>query len=344
MEEALLKQKIDSIFNKILNQKSDAWNLNINQWDWSCGVGLFGLVKAFQATRDVKYKEFIRNWFDKNGESRYYGSVNNVAPVNAVLFLLQEYGDEYSSTVCKDYAVWCMKYALRTTNGGFAHIWIGGDEDYKNQLWIDTIFMAGVFMLKYGVFTKNDALIKEALKQIDLHIECLIDPVNDLFYHGYQCIKKIHMGEHWGRGNGWMIASLVELIEVLKDNGYEVTKYIEVLKRVMKKAYDLKTEDGMLRTLLLVEESYKETTATSLFGYAALKGFQMGVLDERFLEWGNQIVKTVTGFIAENGAIAHCSYGTNPESREVYMTRPCDQSLYADGIVLMLLAQAIHHK
>lgn len=341
MNRQLLVDKIHCIYNKVINQKSGEWNLNINLWSWACGVGVFGLVKAYEATGNPKYKEFLEKWFVENENKRLFGSVNNVAPLPAVLFLAEVNGDSECLKICEEYADWCMNKSLRTCNDGFAHVWAGGDDDYKNQLWIDTIFMAGIFMLKYGMFAKNEQIIREALKQIDLHIDCLIDPENDLFYHAYHCINKEHLGQHWGRGNGWMVASLVELIDILKNSNFEISKYVEILRKVMNKAFSLKTPDGMLRTLLLVEESYTETTATSLFGYAALKGFQLDVLDERFNEWGRQVIDTISEYIDEDGIIAHCSYGTNPETKEVYMTRPCDQSLYADGIVIMLLSQGM---
>lgn len=341
IENTILRNKIDSIFNKIRNQKSDAWNLNIHRWDWSCGVGLYGLLKAFEATGDEKYIHFIRQWFDQNGPNHAFGSVNNVAPANAVLLLAENSEDPQYEKVCQAYADWCTKTALRTSNDGLAHVWEGGDEDYKNQLWIDTMFMAGIYLLKYGRYKNDPAIIEEALHQYGLHMGCLLDPQSELFYHAYHCVNKTFLGEHWGRGNGWMVVSLVELLQTLKDSAYDLDRTISVFKRVMEKAYSLRLESGMLRTLLLVEESYPETTCTALFGYAAWKGYTLGILDERFLEWGKTIGETIADFVSEDGNILFCSYGTNPESKEIYMTRPCDQSLYADGIVMMLLSLSL---
>lgn len=340
MIKSVAVQKIDAIFNKVIHQESDEWNLNINLWSWSCGVGMYGIMKASEVTGDTRYKSFMEKWFEDNHNNHLFGSVNNVAPVSAVLFLAEKSREEKYLAVCREYSDWCMYKALRTCNGGLAHVWQGGDEDYKNQLWIDTIFMSGIFMVKYGLYIKDESIIREGIKQLDLHIDCLIDQENDLFYHAYHCIDNKHLGQHWGRGNGWMVGSLVEVIEVLRESGYEISRYAEILGKVMEKAYSVKVENGMLRTLPLVGESYIETTATSLFGYAALKGFRVGILDRKFADWGCRIVKTVIGLISDDGRIEHCSYGTNPETKEVYMTRPCDQSLYADGIVMMLLAES----
>jgi unsaturated rhamnogalacturonyl hydrolase len=235
-----------------------------------------------------------------------------------------------------------MRVALRTSNGGLAHVWEGGKEDFKNQLWIDSVFMAGIFMIRYAIYSSNDVLMKEALEQYNLHTKLLFDSNNDLFYHAYHCLDKKFLGEHWGRGNGWMAASLAELFSLLDTKKYYLSNYLQVFKKFMEKAYSLKENDGMLHTLLLHKDTYVETTATSLFGYAALKGFKLGILDKRFEDWGRQIISTVSGFISDDGKIEYCSYGTDPESKEVYATRQCDQSLYADGIVMLLLSEGMN--
>ncbi|RTE10288.1 glycoside hydrolase family 88 protein [Paenibacillus whitsoniae] len=41
----------------------------------------------------------------------------------------------------------------------------GGPDDYKNQIWIDTLIMAGIFMLRFALYDHNEACIEKALKQ-----------------------------------------------------------------------------------------------------------------------------------------------------------------------------------
>lgn len=341
---AEIKKTIDAIFYKMSSYRSELWNLNTNRWDWSNGVGLFGLVRAYETVSSEAYLQYIVDWFERNRNKHQFGSVNNVAPTNAVLFLLQKFGDSIYRDICEEYAQWCLKTALRTSNGGLAHVWEGGKEDFKNQLWIDSVFMAGIFMVKYALFSSNTELLEEALKQYQLHTDLLYDADNRLFYHAYHCLEKKCLGEHWGRGNGWIAASLAELFTVLDSQKYNLSGFVQLFKDFMERAYSLKEDDGMLHTLLLHKDTYVETTATSLFGYAALRGYKLGLLDKKFEDWGRQIISTVTGFISGDGKIEHCSYGTDPETKEVYATRQCDQSLYADGIVMMLLSEGIGSK
>ena len=64
--------------------------------------------------------------------------------------------------------------------------------DYKNQLWVDSIYMTCIFLVKYGLHYKNDEAIKLALEQSKIHTQCLFCEEADLFsMHIIALIKKI---------------------------------------------------------------------------------------------------------------------------------------------------------
>ena len=120
----------------------------------------------------------------------------------------------------------------------------GGLEDYKNQLWADSIFMAGMFMVAYGKEAGDKKLLADGIEQFKIHLECLYDADAQLFTHGYHCIEEKHLGAHWGRGNGWVVAALSEIFNILGAENCP-GNFKEVFKTVMAKAKSLKTESGM---------------------------------------------------------------------------------------------------
>lgn len=341
MDKKIIKNKIENIYNKISTLKSEEWNLNVNQWDWSSGVILYGLLNTYKVLCDEKYKKFLEDWFKINTSLRIVGSVNNCAPLNAALYLATENNEKLMSNICLEYSYWCRKVALKTSDNGWSHVWKGGDPDYENQVWADSLFMAGIFLLNYGIIFNDKFSFNEAIEQFDIHLKSLYDDKESLFYHGYHCLTRKPLGQFWARGNGWVVVSVIELIYGLQQMNMDCDKYVDMFKKVMEKAYSLTSPEGMLRTIITNKNAYLETTGTALFGFAAIKGYQLGVLDERFLVWARKIVESILGYINTDGYIAFCSYGTNPETEEVYLTRPVAQSIYADGIVLMLLSQAL---
>lgn len=334
------EQKMDNIFQKLSRLRSDAWNLDPYRWDWSCGVGLLGVGEGAVALDRGEWREFLASWFERVAEGTRVGSVNHVAPAN-VLLLLEGWGDaQRYAPVCDRYARWCRCEASRTSNGGWAHVWEGGDQDYCNQLWVDTVFMAATFLARYGLARGDEAAVAEALSQVEIHLDCLFDRSVGLFRHAYHCERKVHLGEHWGRGNGWMVASLVQLLDLLSPGSRSLEHLKCCFTRTMQTGFLHRCEGGLIRTLPLVPEAYLETTGSALFGYAALRGYKLGLLPEQFRDWGLRLATTVGESVNERGEIPRCSHGTNPDPRSVYLGLPFSQSLYADGIVLMLLAQA----
>lgn len=309
---------------------------HIDYWEWNQGVGLFGVVKAHEASGNAAYLDFLTQWFEKNKGTRRFGSVNCVIPAYAAYYLFRQTGGEDYRQICEEYADWAKNGALRTTNGGLAHVWsVGGLEDYKNQLWADSVFMAGIFMIVYGSFGRDRELFLEGIHQFSIHIKCLFDSDSELFSHGYHCLEQKRLGAHWGRGNGWIAAALAEILPLIKEED-EAADFAEVFVRVMERAYHLRAESGMLHTLLDAPDSYEEATASMLFGYAALAGYRMGILDGKFAKWARQIAASLRFY--ENGAVQQASGGTDCQDAPGYYNIPYTQSSYADGITLMFLS------
>jgi len=337
-----LQQGIDLVWRKLSNIAEDMGD-NVHFWEWTPGVGMFGIIKAYEATGEQRYSSFIENWAIENAEKIKFGSVNWVIPANVLQSSYLLTGEDNYLEACRKMAHWCLHEALRTSNGGYAHVWgegAGGLEDYRNQLWIDTLFMAGIFMLRFGKFDNNANLIEEALNQFNIHIESQFDRSCNLFYHGYHCLDQTTLGEHWGRGNGWAVVSLIELLDLLQDTSYDTSTYAEVFKAQMQSVYKLRMDNGMLRTLLKLESSYLETSASALFAYAAVKGYRLGLLDESYLSWGEQITDHIlSNHLGEDGTVLHASGGTDCQELEGYLKVPYQSRQYNAGIVLMLLTE-----
>jgi len=341
MKPSTVQDTLGLVFQRMITCYAGNWNTRIDDWNWNAGVAVYGAVRAYEATGNPLYKKWLKAWLHKNAPRRIVGSVNTVIGAFAALCLHREDGDPEYSALCSEYADWCLGNAVRTTNGGFAHVWeSGGLDDYRNQLWIDSLFMAGQFMLRFGVYDGRAALVEEGLRQFEIHLKCQFDEDQALFSHGYHCLEEKRLGAFWGRGNGWAAASMADLLEALRDSDHDLTYFRDVFIRQMDRAIGLKTESGMLRTLLPEEGAYEETTATALFGIAALKGYRLGILDERFLAWGRETVRATIGEIAENGQVLRASGGTDCQGRAGYLEVPYAETLFTYGIVLALMAEA----
>jgi unsaturated rhamnogalacturonyl hydrolase len=134
---------------------------------------------------------------------------------------------------------------------------------------------------------------------------------------------------------------MAELLECLNGREADQSRYRDVFTRLMERAYRLKLDDGLLRTLPEDEEAYPEATSAALFGYAALKGARLGMLDGRFEAWGRQIAATLIDDFNEAGTIRLASGGTDCQERAGYLKVLYTETLYAYGTLLMLFGETL---
>ncbi len=327
------------------NTRYDIENMNI--WEWWSGVGLYGVIRAHENLNEDCFRVFLEDWLEKNLGNRMYGSVNRVIPCCAAEYIGHVLETQKYKSICDEYAKWLTDEALRTQNKGLSHVWGPGKDGkelgppgLEEQLWADTMFMALLFVLRYGVDCGNQKLLCELIEQTQIHIDCLYSEQDKLAYHGFDCKKNIKIGEKWGRGNGWIAVFLAELIRY-DING--IPDYVtEVFCGMLRRAYELQSSNGMLHTVIDRDDTYLESTASMLFGYAALAGYGKGLLDEKYFIWAETILDNLE--FNENGSVLYASGGTDPSDMDTYANIPFKEAAYSHGIVMMFFSEYIKLK
>ena len=106
-------------------------------------------------------------------------------------------------------------------------------------------------------------------------ILCVNVPAFHQVEHG---IKKAKTNVPWGRGNGWVVFSMTELLEVLPEDHPKRNDLIEFLNTLCEGYLALQDDEGMWHQVLNDHESYPETSCTSMFIYAFSRGIRFGWL------------------------------------------------------------------
>ena len=157
------------------------------------------------------------------------------------------------------------KEALRFGDHVLQHT-VSVNNDFPEQAWADTLFMAGFFLLRMGVLLKEEALIDDALNQYYWHIKYLQDPESGLYYHGYNNITGDHMsGIKWGRANAWAAYTMSQ-VGVQLPQCYLYPKFLDVVGSLNDQLAALKlyqTENGLWRTIVDDAASYEEVSASA---------------------------------------------------------------------------------
>ena len=90
----------------------------------------------------------------------------------------------------------------------------------------------------------------------------------------------------WSRGNGWVMAGLVRVLQYLPMNHPDRPRFEQLFKDMAAKIVTCQQPDGLWRASLLDPEDYpaKETSGSGFFTYALAWGVNQGLLDRAKFE------------------------------------------------------------
>lgn len=155
-----------------------------------------------------------------------------------------------------------------------------GREDWW---WCDALFMAPPVLARLAAVTGDNRYL-EFLNTMfwDTH-DFLYDKEEHLFFRDQSYFdKKTPNGSKtfWARGNGWVMAGTVRVLQYLpKDDPFR-DRYVALLQEMAAAIKKIQGEDGLWRPSLLdaKEVPHPETSGSSFFCYALAWGINNGLL------------------------------------------------------------------
>ncbi len=321
----------------------------ISIWDWPQGVGLYGLHKMQEVMPDEKYRTFLKNWYEQRiAEGLPLKNVNTTAPMLTMLDFADENPDY--EKLAKEWAQWLIHELPRTEEGGFQHVTSGSGDGKtlilnEQQMWVDTIFMAVLFLNRAGMKYGRRDWIDEGLHQVLMHIKYLCDVHTGLFYHGWSFKERTHFGEvFWCRGDGWFTLGILDYLEMCRDMIPPSTRefILDTFRAQVKALSKLQAPDGMWHTVLDDPESYEETSGTAAIAAGIMQGIRTGVLDRAYRSVAEKAVEGILSNIAQDGTVMNVSSGT-PIGRDAehYRQIRIAPMAYGQSLTIFALVEAL---
>ncbi|WP_295767585.1 glycoside hydrolase family 88 protein [uncultured Mucilaginibacter sp.] len=88
---------------------------------------------------------------------------------------------------------------------------------------------------------------------------------------------------YWSRGNGWVVAAMVRVLEVMPKSAPHRQEYVTMLKDMLEALVPLQRADGYWNVSLMDPANYggKELTGTALFTYGMAWGVKNGIISKK---------------------------------------------------------------
>ncbi len=330
---------VKKIAERMIYGNDTEWNMNIKSFDWVPGVGLYGILTAYHTTKEKNYLDFLNEWAKLYLEDAYtQKTVNSTAPLLTILGLYEITEKPNYLKVCIDIADWIVTHAPLTKDGGLEHTVTEKVEGFSDQIWADTLFMVCIFLAKLGKLTGNESYSDFAVKQLVIHHKLLANPLDGLYYHGWNGAQRNHMSAvYWGRANAWIIYSTMEIIKINDsfEDANEIQAYIKKHAKSLKK---WQRSDGTFGTILNDTSSYSEISATAGIIAGIKMAVEQNILDESYLQVYQKGLAAVKAAVTEDGSVSGVSTGTPVmASAQEYKEISIRPTLYGQGLALLAL-------
>lgn len=244
---------------------------------WIRSVFFIGVMAIWQATNDKTYLEAALKWAEANrwqpGPNARLADDHCAGQIYVELYL--EYKDNKM-----------IRPIQRTFDRMIADSKPGREEWY----WCDALFMAPPVLTRLAAATEDCRYLDFMNRLWWDAAELLYDREYALFFRDQNYIiqpdgsgprEKNGQKIFWSRGNGWVMAGIVRVLQFMSDTYPARQKFIRLFKEIAIAVSKLQQTDGFWRASLLNPEHFpaRETSGTALFCYAIAWGINNGILD-----------------------------------------------------------------
>ena len=310
-----------------------------NDLDWTNAVLYRGMVDwAKMSEKQDGYTGYF-DWLKRIGRRNHYQMnksmyhADDIAVGQAFLELYQKYGDKrmlWPVQARTDFVVanpaecpMLINYSdIRTTD---------------RWTWCDALFMAPPVYARMYNITGNKKYLEFMDKEFRNTYNYLYDKEEHLFYRdGRYFDQRENNGKKvfWGRGNGWVLGGLVDLLNLLPKKSSYRPFYEQLFKEMCARVIETQSTDGYWHASLLDPASYPspETSATGFMVYALAYGVNAGYLNrEQYLPFIEKGWQAMLDAVDAQGKLCYVQpIGADPKKVTRSMTE-----VYGVGAFLM---------
>jgi rhamnogalacturonyl hydrolase YesR len=210
---------------------------------------------------------------------------------------------------------WALKKAPRSSKGVVYHL------DSKPQIWSDSTYMLPPFLAAAGYFD-------ESLINLYGYWDILFDTDAKLMCHIWDDDAKNFIRKaHWGGGNGWTLAAIARIYDLLpEERGTDKEKLAVKGKTLIDGVLAHIRSDSLFHDVIDDYGSFVETNLSQMLAYTIYRAIHSNWLDKSYLETAEKLYAAAKAKIDAFGLVQDCcgapsfdKAGVAPEGQAFYL-------------------------
>jgi len=308
------------------------------RWDWGEAIAIDGLWAAGTSADQAPLTDFAATETTRWLRSARAGDLDPMGPVDTAMELLER------GLLTDPHAL--LPGLVRLAD----HIVSVGDEvggisphGPDPTLFVDSLYGFPAFLFRLGRLTGNDDLGEHGLGLTLEHCRRVQDEHTGLFAH-YADAQGPAATTAWGRGNGWAVLGLSDLL-TLVPRAHPIARELRAqLLTALDALRPLQTGGGWWRNVLDEPASYPEASTTAMIEAAINQAVKAQIIDHAYQSMADAAWHAVQHRIDTNGHLVGVSYrpGVNDDPRRYEHTPAVGSYPWGQGAYLRSAAQRMH--
>jgi len=312
-------------------------------WFWGDAIACDGLLEAAALVKApgarAHVERHLARWID-----RRLDWVDYLTPGWSLLQIHRLTGDERYLEGAGRLAKLLLEDAPKGP-GGHA-LWRPDLPAYRHSVWIDSLYHVPPFYAALGAATDDPALSAAAVAMFRRYLRTLKSRKGPLLEHSYDVAAERPKGYGWGRGQGWALLGLVDMLEILPRRIAGRDQLERRFKELCAEILPLQDRSGFWRTLMHDREAYLEASTAAFMGAIFVKGVRLGLLGKPYAESAELAWAAMLSRIDARGGLTGVSAVTwswvaNLEETTMYKTLPTEVNLWGQGAALRFCGERL---
>lgn len=177
--------------------------------------------------------------------------------------------------------------------------------------WCDALFMAPPVYARVSLLKNDMKYLNYGVEEFKVTTDSLYNKEDHLYYRDLRWVGRMEESGrklYWGRGNGWMHASLATLLELTPESDPAYSYFLNLYLQLSDAILACQDKDGSWHTSMMDAESYPEpeNSASGFFVYGFAWGVNNGILkDAKYKEAAEKGWNALKKYVDKDGMLGY---------------------------------------